>query len=176
MPARRANLGHSNISICVRGEHHRRQGDLHDSGRQRDRLAATFGKPLPFHVANMCDRPAWTGSGSPSPCEALRATSQVAAGPSASIRFAVTTVVASTRALDRPVASAIPGTQIRHMSASSPESLRKFTRVVHDVVAPDPGGLVRVRRTAEVLQQRGIEHIADFFICAADDLGEPGCD
>ena len=91
---------------------------------------AVFGKPLPFHSANMCHRAAWTGSGSPSPCEALRATSQVAVLPSDSIRRAVTTVVASTRAFDRPVAMATPGSQTRHMSAGSPELLRKFTRVV----------------------------------------------
>ena len=40
------DLGHSNIGICVRGEHHRSQGDLHDSRGQRDRLAGSVREAL----------------------------------------------------------------------------------------------------------------------------------
>src|SRR6187200_1445379 len=87
---------------------------------------AVLGKPLPFHIANMCDKPSWTGSGSPSAREAPLATSHVAGGPSASIRLAVTTVVANTLAFDRPVALAISGIHTRHMSAGSPELLRNI--------------------------------------------------
>ncbi len=78
----------------------------------------------------MCHRPTCTGSGSPSPREAPRATSQVAARPSDCIRPVVTTVVASTLAFDLPVAFATPGIQTRQRSCGSPELLRKFTRVV----------------------------------------------
>jgi acyl-coenzyme A thioesterase PaaI-like protein len=44
------------------------------------------------------------------------------------------------------------------------------------VIAPHLGDLVRVRRTAEVLQQGRIKHVADLRIATADDPGETACD
>jgi hypothetical protein len=93
-------------------EHDCSEGDLHDPAAIGIATPAVSGKPSPFHIANM-----WSDRPGPAPEARVLARRRgrprtVAARPSASIRLPVTTVVASTRTLDRPVALAAAGSRV----------------------------------------------------------------
>ena len=83
----------------------------------------------------------------------------------------MTTVVANTLAFDLPVAFATPGIQTRQRSCVTGAAQKVHSRR-DDVVAPDLRHFVRVRRAAQVLQQRCVEHIADLRLGAAEDSSE----